>query len=45
MNVTPDGQRFVMLKPYVEPSAPSELIVALEWLDDLSRRCAPAKPK
>ena len=37
-HVTPDGQRFVMLKPYEEPSAPSQLIVALEWFDDLSRR-------
>jgi serine/threonine-protein kinase len=41
-DVTPDGQRFVMLKPYEAPSAPSQLIVALEWFDDLGRR-VPAK--
>lgn len=41
-DVTPDGQRFVMLKPYEEPSAPSQVIVALEWFDDLGRR-VPAK--
>jgi serine/threonine-protein kinase len=37
-DVTPDGRQFVMLRPYVEPSAPSQLIMALEWFDDLSRR-------
>ena len=37
-DVTPDGQHFVMIKPYEGPSTPSQLIVALEWFDDLSRR-------
>ena len=37
-DVTRDGQRFVMLKPYHEPSAPSQLIVALEWFDYLRGR-------
>jgi serine/threonine-protein kinase len=37
-DVTADGQRFVMIKSHEGPSAPSQLIVALEWLDDLKRR-------
>jgi serine/threonine protein kinase/Tol biopolymer transport system component len=42
-DVTPDGQRFVLIKPPEEPSTPSRLIVALEWFGDLKRR-VPVKP-
>jgi dipeptidyl aminopeptidase/acylaminoacyl peptidase len=41
-DVTPDG-RFIMIRPHEEPSTPSQVIVALEWFDDLRRR-APVKP-
>lgn len=37
-DVTPDGQRFIMIKSHDGPSAPSQLIVALEWFNDLRRR-------
>jgi hypothetical protein len=42
-DVTPDGQRFVMIKPHDGPAAPSQLIFALEWFDDIRRR-SPVKP-
>ena len=42
-DVTPDGQRFVMIKPHQGPSAPSQPIFALEWFDDIRRR-SPVKP-
>jgi serine/threonine protein kinase/Tol biopolymer transport system component len=37
-DVTYDGQRFVMIKASEQPSTPSQLIVALEWFDELRRR-------
>lgn len=37
-DVTPDGQRFVMIKRSEQPSIPSRVFVALEWFDDLRRR-------
>jgi dipeptidyl aminopeptidase/acylaminoacyl peptidase len=37
-DVTLDGQGFVMIKAGERPSTPYQVIVALEWLDELRRR-------
>ncbi|MCU1317081.1 MAG: hypothetical protein JWN63_2403 [Candidatus Acidoferrum typicum] len=38
-DVSPDGQRFLMLKPNEqEASAPTQINVALNWFEELKRR-------
>ena len=38
-DVTPDGQRFLMIKEGGdEPTAPQNLIVVLNWFEELRRR-------
>ena len=43
-DVTPDGQRFLMIqRPDPRPSRPQELVLVENWLDELRRR-VPSKP-
>ena len=43
-DVTPDGQRFLMIQlPDPRPSGPDELVLVANWLDELRRR-VPSKP-
>ena len=43
-DVSPDGQRFLMLKPSEqEASAPTQINVVLNWFEELKRRVPPAK--
>ncbi len=43
-DVTPDGQRFLMIQlPDPRPSRPQELVLVENWLDELRRR-VPSKP-
>jgi Tol biopolymer transport system component len=37
-DVSPDGQRFLMLKPVDVQAAPTQINVALNWLEELKRR-------
>ena len=38
-DVSPDGQRFLMLKPVeTETSAPTQINVVLNWFEELKRR-------
>jgi hypothetical protein len=41
-DVTPDGQRFVLVRPAYPDLPPRPLTIVLGWLQDLERR-APAK--
>jgi hypothetical protein len=41
-DVSPDGQRFLMLKPVDVQAAPTQINVALNWLEEL-KRLVPAK--
>jgi serine/threonine-protein kinase len=43
-DVAPDGQHFLMLKPAEATGSPTELNLALNWLDELKRR-VPARTK
>jgi len=36
-DVTPDGQRFLMVQ-VLEPAAPAEITVVLNWMEDLKSR-------
>jgi Tol biopolymer transport system component len=43
-DVSPDGQRFLMLKPAnTGESAPTQINVVLNWFEELKRRVPPAK--
>ncbi len=43
-DVTPDGQRFLMLKPAEqEGGAPTQINVVLNWFEELKRRVPPGK--
>jgi eukaryotic-like serine/threonine-protein kinase len=37
-DVSPDGQRFLMLKPSEQQSAPTQINVVLNWFEELKRR-------
>ncbi|MFN2386119.1 MAG: TolB family protein [Thermoanaerobaculia bacterium] len=37
-DVTPDGQRFVLIRPAYPDLPPMPLVVVLGWIDDLKRR-------
>jgi len=44
-DVSPDGQRFLMLKPDAqEAAAPTQINVVLNWFEELKRRVPPGKP-
>ena len=43
-DVTPDGQRFVMVQVRERESAPVQLNVVTNWFEDLKRRVGSAKP-
>ncbi len=36
-DITPDGQRFVMVEDAEEESAPTEIVVVLKWFEELKR--------
>ena len=42
-DVTPDGQRFVMVKPSEEELAATQINVVLNWFEELKRRVGPGK--
>jgi Tol biopolymer transport system component len=42
-DVSPDGQRFLMLKPVSEPSAPLPQLVVVQHFDEELKRLVPAK--
>jgi hypothetical protein len=43
-DVSPDGRRFLMLKPSEqEAAAPMQINVVLNWFEELKRRVPPAK--
>jgi hypothetical protein len=43
-DVSPDGQRFLMLKPIEqEQSAPTQINVVLNWFEELKRRVPTGK--
>jgi len=45
-DVSPDGQRFLMLKPNEqEASAPTQINVVLNWFEELKRRVPTEKSK
>jgi eukaryotic-like serine/threonine-protein kinase len=37
-DVSPDGQRFLMLKPSEQEAAPTQINVVLNWFEELKRR-------
>jgi hypothetical protein len=37
-DVSPDGQRFLMLKPSEQAGAPTQINVVLNWFEELKRR-------
>jgi hypothetical protein len=37
-DVSPDGQRFLMLKAPEETTAPTQIKVVLNWFEELKRR-------
>ena len=37
-DVTPDGQRFLMIKAAESESAPAQINVVLNWFEELKRR-------
>jgi hypothetical protein len=43
-DVSPDGQRFLMIKASEQESAPTQLNVVLNWSDELRRLAPPGKP-
>jgi hypothetical protein len=43
-DVSPDGQRFLMLKPGGQDQAATQINVVLNWFEDLKRR-APSQTK
>ena len=43
-DVSPDGQRFLMLKPTEQAqAAPTQINVVLNWFEELKRRVPPGK--
>ena len=42
-DVTPDGQRFVMIKPSEKELAATQINVVLNWFEELKRRVGPGK--
>ena len=40
-DVTPDGQRFVMVKPSEQELAATQINVVLNWFEDQKRRVGP----
>lgn len=36
-SVSPDGQRFLMLRPVATTSAGAEIVITLNWLEELKR--------
>jgi eukaryotic-like serine/threonine-protein kinase len=42
-DVTPDGQRFVMVKPSEQELAATQINVVLNWFEDLKRRVGPGE--
>ena len=40
-DVTPDGQRFVMVKPREQELAATQINVVLNWFEDQKRRVGP----
>ena len=43
-DVSPDGQRFLMLKPSEQAqAAPTQINVVLNWFEELKRRVPPGK--
>jgi serine/threonine-protein kinase len=40
-DVSPDGQRFLMLKPTEQAQAPTQINVVLNWFEELKRRVPP----
>ena len=40
-DVTPDGQRFIMLQPSAQPAAGTQIVVVENWLEELKRRVPP----
>jgi hypothetical protein len=41
-DVTPDGERFLMLKPVATEAAPTQINVVLNWFEELKQK-APVK--
>jgi len=41
-DITPDAQRFVMIKPSEKELAATQINVVLNWFEDLKRRVGPA---
>ena len=41
--VTPDGQRFMMIRRATDAAAPAQINIVLNWFDDLKQRVA--RPK
>jgi hypothetical protein len=44
-DVTPDGQRFVMVKPSEQELAATQINVVLNWFEDLKRRVGPGEKR
>jgi serine/threonine-protein kinase len=44
-DVTPDGQRFVMIKPSEQELSATQINVVLNWFEDLKRRVGPGRQK
>jgi len=42
-DVTPDGQRFLMLKPSAPEQTPTQINVVLNWFEELKRRVPPGR--
>ena len=42
-DVSPDGQRFLMIKASEQGQAPSQINVVLNWFEELKRRVPPGK--
>jgi hypothetical protein len=42
-DVSPDGQRFLMLKPSEQAQAPAQINVVLNWFEELTRRVPAGK--
>jgi hypothetical protein len=43
-DVSPDGQRFLMIQPIEEEAPPTQINVVLNWAEELKRR-VPAETK
>jgi hypothetical protein len=36
-DVSPDGRRFLMIKPVIDPASPPSLVVVHNWFEELNR--------